>query len=80
MVVALADIPSGEWVELVDVPDGERRARLLRLGLLDGRVECRRRIRNGPVVVRRRGTEVALGRSLAREITVERSAPDDAPR
>ncbi|MFY4816405.1 FeoA domain-containing protein, partial [Haloarcula sp. AONF1] len=70
MTAALVDVPPDEWIELVDVPDDESRARLLRLGLLDGRVECRRRIRNGPVVVRRRGTEVALGRSLARDITV----------
>ena len=76
MVAALVDVPPDEWIELVDVPDDESRARLLRLGLLDGRVKCRRRIRNGPVVVRRRGTEVALGRSLAQEITVERSGRD----
>ena len=31
-MVALADILSVEWVELVDVPNGERRARLLRPG------------------------------------------------
>jgi|GEM_PF-899615 len=80
MVAALADVRADEWVELISVPDGEYRARLLRLGLLDGRVECRRRIRNGPVVVRRRGTEVALGRSLAREITVERVDRDGGPR
>ncbi len=79
MVVALSEVPSDERVELVDVPDDECRARLLRLGLLDGSIECRRRIRNGPVVVRRRGTEVALGRSLAWEITVERAPRDGAP-
>ncbi|WP_423996731.1 FeoA domain-containing protein [Halorubrum trapanicum] len=80
MTAALVDVPPDEWIELVDVPDDESRARLLRLGLLDGRVKCRRRIRNGPVVVRRRGTEVALGRSLAREITVERAGRDGEPR
>ncbi|GAA0554581.1 FeoA domain-containing protein [Halorubrum ejinorense] len=73
MVAALVDVPANEWIELIDVPDDESRARLLRLGLLDGRVKCHRRIRNGPVVVRRRGTEVALGRPLAREVTVERA-------
>ncbi len=79
-MIALADVPPNEWVELVAVPDDEPRSRLLRLGLLDGRVECRRQIRNGPVVIRRQGTEVALGRALAEEITVERTSRADSPR
>jgi ferrous iron transport protein A len=72
MTTTLSDVPSAERVTLTDVPDDEARARLLRLGFLDGEVECRRRIRNGPVVLRRRGTEIALGRDLAREIGVDR--------
>lgn len=79
-MAVLADIPPDEWIELVAVPDDEPRARLLRLGFLDGRVQCRRQIRNGPVVLRRHGTEVALGRALAREISVERTGRDDSPR
>jgi ferrous iron transport protein A len=56
---------------MVEVPDGDTRARLLRLGFLDGEVECRRKLRNGPVIVRRNGTELALGRSLATEIEID---------
>ncbi|MFW6316933.1 MAG: FeoA family protein [Halorubrum sp.] len=78
MKTALTDVPPGERVELTEIPDDEARARLLRLGFLDGDVECRRRIRDGPVVVSRRGREVALGRTLAREIDVERTATGDA--
>lgn len=77
MTRSLSDVPPPERVTLTHVPDDETRARLLRLGLLDGDVECRRRIRNGPVVLRRRGTEVALGRTLARTIGVERSERTD---
>jgi ferrous iron transport protein A len=80
MVAALVDVPPDEWVELIDVPAGEPRARLLRLGLLDGRVKCHRRVRNGPVVVRCHGTEVALGRGLAEDVTVERTDSDGASR
>jgi len=68
----LADVGSGESVRLADVPDGDTRARLLRLGFLDGAVECRHHIRKGPVIVRRNGTELALGADLAREIEIER--------
>ena len=71
MVAKLADVQSEDAVELVEVPDGDTRARLLRLGLLDGAVECRHKVRNGPVIVRRNGTELALGRALADEIEVE---------
>ena len=77
MKTVLTDVSPEERVELVEVPNNEARAKLLRLGLLDGTVECRRQIRKGPVVVGRRGTEVALGRTLAREIGVERSTIDD---
>lgn len=80
MTAALVDVPSEEWINLIDVPDDETRARLLRLGLLDGRVKCHRQIRNGPVVIRRHGMEVALGRPLAEEITVERADGDRGPR
>ena len=68
----LADVGPGDAVRMVSVPDGQTRARLLRLGFLDGAVECRHHIRQGPVIVRRNGTELALGSALAEEIEVER--------
>ena len=74
MSEVLADVGSGEAVRLVSVPDGDTRARLLRLGFLDGTVTCRHHIHKGPVVVRRNGTDLALGSDLAREIEIERPA------
>jgi ferrous iron transport protein A len=56
------------------VPDPELRAKLLRLGFLDGRVTCRHNIRNGPVVITRDGTELAIGRSLAGDIGISEAA------
>lgn len=72
MSTSLADLEPEERFELVDVPDGDTRARLLRLGFFDGEVTCRHHIRSGPVIVRRNGTELALGSSLAKQIEVER--------
>ncbi|WP_135663945.1 FeoA family protein [Halorhabdus rudnickae] len=72
MSEVLADVGAGESVRLVDVPDGDTRARLLRLGFLDGTVECRHHIRKGPVIVRRNGTDLALGSDLAGDIEIER--------
>jgi len=66
----LADTDPGDAVVLESVPDDDVRARLLRLGFLDGAVECRHRLRKGPIVLRRNGTELALGADLAREIEV----------
>lgn len=70
MTEVLADTNPGEAVSLEHVPDDDVRARLLRLGFLDGDVECRHRLRKGPIVLRRNGTEMALGADLAAEIEV----------
>jgi ferrous iron transport protein A len=76
-MVTLSEVSPTERVELTDVPDDETRVRLLRLGFLDGSVECVRTIRNGPVVLGRGETRVALGRPVAREIGIERVATGD---
>jgi ferrous iron transport protein A len=48
-----------------DVPDDQVRAQFLRLGFLDGDVECRHRVTNGP------DTELAVGNPVATQITIE---------
>ncbi|QSG13187.1 Fe2+ transport system protein A [Halapricum desulfuricans] len=76
MTEVLADTAPGESVSLEQVPDDDVRARLLRLGFLDGTVECRHRLRKGPIVLRRNGTEMALGADLAAEIEISRAGAD----
>ncbi|MEF8825918.1 MAG: FeoA family protein [Halapricum sp.] len=76
MTEVLADTDPGDSVTLERVPDDNVRARLLRLGFLDGNVECRHRLRKGPVVLRRNGTELALGADLAAEIEVTSEGVD----
>ena len=66
----LADISADTVFEIERVGDDELRAKLRRLGFLDGRVDCQRRFANGPVVLSRRGTDLALGASVAAEIAV----------
>lgn len=66
----LKDVDAGTRFRLESVPAADLRARLLRLGFLDGPVTCRYRIRNGPVVINRKGTELAIGRPVAEAITV----------
>lgn len=70
MSETLADVTAGSRCCLERVPDTDLRARFLRLGFLDGPVTCRHRIRNGPVVITRDGTQLAVGRSVAADIGV----------
>ena len=67
----LAEIEAGDRFEIVEVPDGKVRAQLLRIGFLDGIVECTNRIRNGPVVLEAGGTQIAIGASVAAEIVID---------
>jgi ferrous iron transport protein A len=66
----LSDVSRGDEFRIEAVPDDQVRAQLLRLGFLDGSVRCRRRLRNGPVVVKRNGTELAIGATVADGIRV----------
>lgn len=69
-MIYLEDVNAGTRFHLESVPEADLRARLLRLGFLDGPVTCRTRIRKGPVVITRKGTELAIGKPVAKSITV----------
>lgn len=71
MTQPLTHVETGDRFEILVVPDGEVRAQLLRIGFLDGIVECRTKLRNGPVVLEAEGTQIALGASVAETIRVD---------
>ncbi|MFB6105121.1 MAG: ferrous iron transport protein A [Halobacteriaceae archaeon] len=75
MTVSLSTLDRGEHFDIDAVGDPEVRAKLLRLGFLDGTVECHRRVPNGPVVLRRNGTTLAIGHRIAEDITVTPTDP-----
>lgn len=66
----LSEIESSQRVCIRDIPDDDVRAHLLRVGLLDGPVRCRAHITNGPVVIERNGTTMAVGAGVAEQITI----------
>lgn len=66
----LSGVSDGQRLRIQEVPDGDVRAHLLRIGMLDGPVRCRTKISKGPVIIERNGTTMALGTSIADEITV----------
>lgn len=70
----LSGVSGGERVRIRDVPDDDLRGKLLRIGMLDGPVRCRAHVANGPVVVERNGTTLALGASVADDVIVAADA------
>ena len=66
----LSDVDPGDTFQIVTIPDDRIRAQLQRMGFLDGAVECRQQLRKGPVIIRRHGTQMAIGASVARAVEV----------
>jgi ferrous iron transport protein A len=71
MGTTLADVAAGTSFAIEAVGDDDLRAKLRRLGFLDGRVDCRHRLRKGPVIVSRRGTDLALGADVATDVRIQ---------
>lgn len=71
--LTLDRLRAGEHVEVVSVNDDRARVQALRFGLCQGaRISCVTKIPAGPVVVRHGRQEIAVGRDLARRISVKR--------
>jgi ferrous iron transport protein A len=66
----LSEIDAGARASIERVPDDDVRAHLLRIGLVEKPIRCRRNIRNGPVVIERNGTTMAIGAGIAARIAV----------
>lgn len=71
LMALLSEVDTGDRFEIRNVPDGQVRAQLLRIGFLDGVVTCTHHIRNGPVVLEADGTRMAIGASIADRIEIE---------
>ena len=65
----------GEKFEIVSVNDTAARVQALRFGMCEGaNVECVTKIPAGPLVIKSGRQEIAVGRSLAKRISVRRLA------
>lgn len=63
----------GDRFEVVSVDNADARVQALRFGVCEGAsVECVSKIPAGPLVIRRGRQEIAVGRSLAKRISVRR--------
>jgi Fe2+ transport system protein FeoA len=66
-------IRKGERIEIVSVNDKHARVQALRFGMAEGAfVECVTKIPAGPLVLMSGRQEIAVGRALAKRISVRR--------
>lgn len=62
----------GQLIKITGIPDEVIRVQAIRFGISEGSVvTCREVVPAGPVVVARNKQEIAIGRNLARTISVE---------
>lgn len=63
----------GERIEIVHINDASIRAQAIRLGISEGsKMLCSEKLPAGPIILQNRMQEVAIGRKLAQQISVER--------
>ncbi|NLI13875.1 FeoA family protein [Pelotomaculum propionicicum] len=68
----LDEAKKGQLIKVTRIKDDLTRMQAIRLGIAEGSVvTCREIVPAGPVVVARNKQEIAIGRSLARTISVE---------
>ncbi|HBT20804.1 MAG TPA: ferrous iron transport protein A [Peptococcaceae bacterium] len=61
----------GQILKILNIPDAKIRAQAIRFGISEGEmVTCSEVIPLGPIIIRKNNQEIALGRNLARQITV----------
>ena len=66
-------IRKGEKIEIIAVNDQHARVQALRFGMAEGAcVECVTRVPAGPLVLKSGRQEIAVGRALAKRISVRR--------
>ncbi len=69
--MTLAQVEKGTKVKIEHIPDSRIRVQAIRFGIQEGaEVECIEKIPAGPVILRKRFQEIAVGRRLAENISV----------
>ncbi len=69
--MTLDQVRRGSEIQIVSLDDPQSRSQLLRMGISEGsRVICQEKLPLGPVILRCRRQEIAIGRQLARSIQV----------
>ncbi|WP_202708566.1 FeoA family protein [Sporosalibacterium faouarense] len=62
----------GQIIEIIEIPDSKIRVQAIRLGMFEGaKLSCSEKIPTGPIILKNRLQEIAIGRNLARRIKVK---------
>lgn len=71
--MTLADVKRGDTFEITVIPDDIVRAQAMRFGITEGaKISCVEKIFAGPVIIKRNLQEIAVGRNLAKRITIKK--------
>lgn len=65
-------INKGQKFHIVEIEDEEIRIQAIRLGIVEGSsLVCAEKIPAGPIIIRSRTQEIAVGRELSKEIKIK---------
>jgi Fe2+ transport system protein FeoA len=69
--VHLHEVKKGSRLVVIEIPEGQSRSKLIRLGVVKGEfIRCLERLPGGTVVIQKHRQEIAIGVTLARTIVV----------
>lgn len=69
--MTLNTVKSGQFIEILSMPNPIIRAQAIRLGIYEGaKIKCSEKIKNGPVILQNRFQEIAIGNKLAKNINI----------
>ncbi|HEY3298971.1 MAG TPA: ferrous iron transport protein A [Armatimonadota bacterium] len=72
--MTLDESKKGSRIEILEIRDRESRDQLMRFGITEGsEVVCAEKLPMGPVIVRKKRQEIAVGRKLAQNIVVAKA-------
>ncbi|OPX88385.1 MAG: FeoA domain protein [Pelotomaculum sp. PtaB.Bin104] len=72
MMTTLDRCKKGQKIKITEIPDEQIRVKAICFGISEGAVvTCREVVPAGPVVVAKDKQEIAIGRNLARAISIE---------
>lgn len=74
-MTTLDKVKRGQKVEICRIPDEKVRAQAIRFGMCEGTVvTCAEKLPAGPIVISKGYQELAIGRGLAKNITVKEAS------
>ncbi len=78
-VKTLAEAKDGDWLIVTGTSDNDVKWQALRFGIGEGSlIQVQKNIPKGPVIISKKHVEIAIGRELAKSVTVDPAQPPRA--